>query len=82
MSWTVRICTRPSVPGYGYAYHDVHFNEEGDITSYTNQPTSLSFEEKDDIPIMISALWDAYVMLPNVINLDVLDRQLSRRTNT
>lgn len=85
MTWNYRLCRRvfaPPHPTYDdyetrFAIHEVYYDEDGQISGYTEQPVSFGGDSAGDVVISLQrAIINASTK--SVVDLDELDKKFAK----
>jgi hypothetical protein len=77
MSWSYRVCHRPSIPGGGFQLHEVYYDKDMHITMYSKNPITAFGEIPDELYEDMCKMMDAFDKEP--LNLDHVDYLLRIR---
>ncbi len=77
MNWSrkYRVCHRPTIPGGGYAVHEVYYDDDGHVTMYSKQPVSPSGDIPEELEMEMGHMIDAFNEEP--LNLNHLDHLIN-----
>ena len=77
MNWSrkYRVCHRPTIPGGGYAVHEVYYDDDGHVTMYSKQPVSPSGDIPEELEMEMGQMIDAFNDEP--LNLNYLDHLIN-----
>ena len=77
MNWSrkYRVCHRPTIPGGGYAVHEVYYDDEGHVTMYSKQPVSPWGDIPEELEMEMGQMIDAFNDGP--LNLNHLDHLIN-----
>ena len=77
MNWSrkYRVCHRPTIPGGGYAVHEVYYDDDGRVTMYSKQPVSPWGDIPEELEMEMGQIIDAFNDEP--LNLNRLDHLIN-----
>jgi hypothetical protein len=77
MKWSreYRVCHRPTIPGGGYAVHEVYYDDDGRPTMYSKQPVSPWGDIPEELEMEMGQIIDALNNEP--VNLNYLDHLIN-----
>ena len=77
MNWSrkYRVCHRPTIPGGGYAVHEVYYDDEGRVTMYSKQPVSPCGDIPEELEMEMGQMIDAFN--EETLNLNHLDHLIN-----
>jgi len=77
MNWSrkYRVCHRPTIPGGGYAVHEVYYDDEGRVTMYSKQPVSPWGDIPEELEMEMGQMIDAFN--DEALNLNHLDHLIN-----
>ena len=77
MNWSrkYRVCHRRTIPGGGYAVHEVYYDDEGHVTMYSKQPVSPWGDIPEELEMEMGQIIDALNSEP--VNLNYLDHLIN-----
>jgi len=77
MNWSrkYRVCHRPTIPGGGYAVHEVYYDDDGRVTMYSKQPVSPCGDIPEELEMEMGHMIDAFNDEP--LNLNHLDHLIN-----
>jgi len=71
VSFNHRVCHRPTVPGGGYSIHEVYYDDDGDVTMYTENPIAAYGDLPDELEWELQRHIDAFNK--PILNLNHID---------
>lgn len=69
MSWNIRIM-RHTKPGEWYALHEVYYDDDGRVISWTQEPLDISGESVEEIYHYIKLIGDSLSKYPEVLDFE------------
>lgn len=82
VSWNYRVCHRPTIAGGGFQIHEVYYDDDYDITMYSERPISPFGDTSEELEADVSMMLHAFNETPlNLNHVDYMIKQKQKYKN-